>query len=73
MILISKFEIIDGQPYENDIAPLRLFIGSFDLTPTYKDINSFFSVKYYLKFLLNDNNDKVYTKEQEIILYRANL
>ena len=71
--MISKFEIIDGQPFEKDIIPLRLFIGSFNLTPTYKDINSFFSVKYFLKILILDNEERAYSKDQEIILYRSRI
>lgn len=68
--MISKFEILDGQPFETDTIPIRLYVGAFELTPTYKHINSFFSIKYFLKILILDNEDRAYSKEQEIIFYR---
>lgn len=68
--LISKFEIIDGQPFEQETVPFRIFISSFDLSPSYKDVNSFFCVKYFLKILFLDHEDKAYSKEHEIVLYR---
>ena len=71
-VLISKYEIVDGKPFDNDIVPLRLFIGSFDLTPTFANINNYFSVKYFLKFLISDGDEKYFSKEQEIIFYRKN-
>lgn len=70
MDLISKYEIVDGQPFEGDVIPIRIFIGYFDLSPTYKDVNSLFSVKYYLRIIVNDNEDKSYFKDQEIFLFR---
>ena len=68
--MISKFEIVDGQPFEGDVIPIRLFIGYFNLTPTYKDVNNLFSVKYYLRIIVNDSEDNSYFKDQEIYLYR---
>jgi len=47
-----------------------MFISAYDLTPTYKDINNLFSVKYYFKFVLIDIDDKAYFKQQEVILYK---
>lgn len=68
--MISKFEIVDGQPFEGDIIPIRLFLGFFDLSPTYKEINSSFSVNYFLRIIVNDDEDKSFVKDQEIFLYR---
>ncbi len=68
--LITKFEIVDGNPANDEIVPLRMFINSYELSPTYKDINNTISVRYYLKFVVIDNEDKSLFKLQEIILWR---
>ena len=51
--------------------PVRLFLSPYDLTPTYKNVNNRFSVKYYLNLVLVDEWDRRYFKQQEIVLYRA--
>lgn len=51
--------------------PIRLFLSPYDLTPTYKNINNKFSVKYYLNLVLVDEEDRRYFKQQEITMYRA--
>lgn len=33
---LTKFEIMDGCPVRGESIPVRLFLGAFDLTPTYK-------------------------------------
>jgi hypothetical protein len=40
-------------------------LGGFDLTPTYRNIHSKFSVKYYLNLVLVDEDDRRYYKQQE--------
>lgn len=70
LTLIGKFEIVDGCPEKQDIIPIRMFLSPYDLTPTYKDDNNLFSVKYYFKFVLIDSDDKAYFKQQEVILYK---
>lgn len=40
------------------------------LTPTYRNIHTKFSVKYYLNLVLVDEEDRRYFKQQEIILWR---
>jgi hypothetical protein len=37
---LSKFEIMDGAPVRGEAIPVRLFLGGFDLTPTYKDVHN---------------------------------
>ena len=50
--LITKFEVIDGSPASGEIVPIRMFVNSYELSPTYKDINSYVSVRYFLKFVI---------------------
>jgi len=67
---LTKFEIMDGAPVKGESIPVRLFLGQFDLTPTYRDIQSKFSVKYFLNLVLVDDDDRRYFKQQEITLWR---
>lgn len=67
---LTKFEIMDGAPVKGESIPVRLFLSQFDLTPTYRDIQSKFSVKYYLNLVLVDEDDRRYFKQQEIVLWR---
>jgi len=47
-----------------------LFLGGFDLTPTYKDVVNKFSVSYILNLVLVDEDDRRYFKQREIVLWR---
>jgi len=67
---ITKFEIMDGAPVRGESIPVRLFLGAFDLTPTYRNVHNRFSVKYYLNLVLVDEEDRRYFKQQEITLWR---
>jgi vacuolar protein sorting-associated protein 26 len=49
---------------------VRLFLGGFDLTPTYKDVCNKFSVSYILNLVLVDEDDRRYFKQREIIIWR---
>jgi len=69
---ISKFEIMDGAPVKGEAIPVRLFLGGFDLTPTYKDVHSKYSVSYILNLVLVDEDDRRYFKQREIFLWRKN-
>jgi vacuolar protein sorting-associated protein 26 len=71
--LLSKFEVIDGNPAAEEIVPIRMFINSFELSPTYKDINNIVSVKYFIKFVVIDESEKSFFKQQEIILWRSSI
>ena len=52
-------------------ARLRLHARRFDnLTPTFKNINNKFSVKYFLNLVLVDEEDRRYFKQQEVQLWR---
>ncbi|XP_014665176.1 PREDICTED: vacuolar protein sorting-associated protein 26B-like [Priapulus caudatus] len=67
---IAKYEIMDGAPVRGESIPIRLFLSGYDLTPTMRDINKKFSVKYYLNLVLVDEEERRYFKQQEIVLWR---
>lgn len=67
---LSKFEIMDGAPVKGEAIPVRLFLGGFDLTPSYKDVHGKFSISYILNLVLVDEDDRRYFKQREIILWR---
>lgn len=67
---IAKYEIMDGAPVKGESIPIRVFLAGYDLTPTMRDINKKFSVRYFLNLVLMDTEDRRYFKQQEIILWR---
>ncbi|ODQ79277.1 hypothetical protein BABINDRAFT_8852 [Babjeviella inositovora NRRL Y-12698] len=67
---LVRFEIMDGAPVRGETIPIRLFLGGFDLTPTYKDVNKKFSTKTLLSLVLIDEDARRYFKQSEIVLYR---
>ncbi len=44
--------------------PIRLFLGGYDLTPTMKDVQRKFSVRYFLNLVLVDEEERRYFKQQ---------
>ena len=68
---IAKYEIMDGAPVRGESIPIRLFLSPYDLTPTYRNINNKFSVKYFLNLVLVDEEDRRYFKQQEITIWRG--
>ncbi|KAI8058938.1 vacuolar protein sorting-associated protein 26-domain-containing protein [Gilbertella persicaria] len=70
---ITKFEIMDGAPVRGETIPIRLFLGGFELTPTFRDINKKFSTRYYLNLVLIDEENRRYFKQQEITLFRRKI
>jgi hypothetical protein len=67
---LTKYEIMDGAPVKGESLPVRLFLGHFDLTPTYRNVHNKFSVKYFVNLVLVDEEDRRYFKQQEITLWR---
>jgi len=67
---LTKFEIMDGAPVREQCVPVRLYLSGFDLTPTYKNVQNKFSVKYFLNLVLVDEEDRRYFKQQEIFIWR---
>lgn len=67
---LVRFEIMDGSPsrgthsHESAVSmtdktpgetiPIRLFLGGFDLTPTFREVNKKYSTRYYLSLVLID-------------------
>ena len=68
--MLSKFEIMDGAPVKGEVVPIRFYLASTDLTPSYKNVNNRFSCKYVLNLVLIDEEDRRYFKQQEIELWR---
>lgn len=36
---VTKFEIMDGAPVRGETIPIRLFLGGFELAPTFRGMN----------------------------------
>lgn len=67
---VVRFEIMDGAPVKGETIPIRLFLGGFDLVPTYRDVNKKFSTRTFLSLVLIDEDARRYFKQSEIFLYR---
>ena len=67
---LVRFEIMDGSPSRGETIPIRLFLGGFDLTPTFREVNKKYSVRYYLSLVLIDEDARRYFKQSEIVLFR---
>ena len=48
--------------------PIRLFLSGYELTPSMKDINKKFSVRYFLNLVLVDEEERRYFKQQVIVV-----
>lgn len=70
---LTKFEIMDGAPVKDQCIPVRLYLTGFELTPTYKNVQNKFSVKYFLNLVLIDEEDRRYFKQQEMFIYRKKI
>ncbi|KAG4130996.1 hypothetical protein ERO13_A09G186000v2 [Gossypium hirsutum] len=70
---LAKFELMDGAPVRGESIPVRLFLSPYELTPTHRNINNKFSVKYYLNLVLVDEEGLRYFKQQQITIYRLPL
>ena len=68
--IIDNFELIDGGPYKDEKIPFRLFLGGYNLTPTYFNVNNIFSVKYFINLVIGDYAGNQFFKEKEIKLFR---
>ncbi|CAA6661320.1 unnamed protein product [Spirodela intermedia] len=55
---------------QRESIPIRLFLSPYELTPTYRNTNNKFSVKYFLNLVLVDEENRRYFKQQEITMYR---
>ena len=67
---IARYELIDGGPCKNEKIPFRFFLKSYNLTPSYPDIEGIFGVKYFLNLVVVDENENRYFKLAEVNLFR---
>lgn len=65
---IAKYEIMDGAPVRGESIPIRVFLAGYDLTPTMRDINKKFSVRYHLNLVLVDEEERRYFKQQVCVV-----
>ncbi|TYZ57895.1 hypothetical protein PybrP1_010499 [[Pythium] brassicae (nom. inval.)] len=70
---VTKFEIMDGAPVKGESIPVRLYLAPYALTPTYRNVQNKFSIKYFLNLVLVDEEDRRYFKQQEITIWRKAL
>ena len=54
--------------YSGDCLPIRLFLSSYRLTPTMRNIEERFTIKYYLNLVITDEEDNKYFKQQVRLL-----
>ena len=59
---LTKFEVMDGAPVRGECVPIRFYLASTDLTPTYRNVNNRFSCKYFINLVLIDEEDRRYFK-----------
>ena len=53
---MKKYEVIDGCPTSSDIIPFRFPLrGIVNLSPTLKNVMNKFSVRYYIKCIVNEH------------------
>ncbi|EPY51810.1 retromer complex subunit Vps26 [Schizosaccharomyces cryophilus OY26] len=67
---VTRFQVMDGNPNRGETIPLRMFLNGYSLTPTFRDVNKKFNVRYYLSLILVDEDQRRYFKQSEITLWR---
>lgn len=71
---LVRFEIMDGSPSRGETIPIRLFLGGFDLTPTFREVNKKYSVRYYLSLvLIDEGTSNPASHPQELLRHRPTL
>ena len=64
--LLARSSIFAGCPCKvalvdldraGETIPIRLFLGGFDLTPTFREVNKKYSTRYYLSLVLIDEGE----------------
>lgn len=68
--VVGSFEILDGPVAKGDAVPIRIFLKSCNVTPTYMNISNRAAVKYFIQLCLRDEEDRTFNKEQEIVIWR---
>ena len=70
---LARFEIMDGAPVKGEEVPVRFYMASTDLQPSYKNVNNRFKCCYWLNLVLIDEEDRRYFKQHEIELWRKKI
>lgn len=68
--IIGFYEILDGPVAKGDCIPLRIFLKSCGVTPTYTNINNRASVRYFINLYLKDDEGRSFGKMQEIVIWK---
>lgn len=68
--VVGEFTILDGPVAKGDSIPIRIFLQSCDITPTYTNISNRASVKYFLHLHIKDEEQRTFSKTQEITIWR---
>lgn len=61
-LILSWAELTRRAASTGETIPIRLFLGGFELTPTFRDVNKKFSTRYYLNLVLIDEENRRYFK-----------
>lgn len=65
---MAKYEIMDGAPIRGETIPIRLFLhGMDDLTPTFREVNKKFSIRYYLNLVLIDEENRRFGRRGGVV------
>jgi vacuolar protein sorting-associated protein 26 len=75
-VVLKKFEIIDGTPAKDEVVPVRFYLSSIDqwmLTTSGKNIDSKFSVEYFIHMALCDTKGSRFFKKKPLNFYRTSI
>ena len=67
--LTAKLILFQFFLFLGESIPIRLFLAGYELTPTFKDVNKKFSVRYFLNLVLVDEEERRYFKQQVCHFY----
>lgn len=71
--VMGEFEIMEGCSIRGETIPFRVFLSNYELSPSYARIGQTMSVKYFLNLSLEDDENRKFSKQIEIVLWRENL
>jgi len=69
--VMKKMVLKEGQPKKGEIIPIKLSLGTLDLSPTMRSVEGVLDVKYYLTLGLIDSNERMFFRKLEVSLRRA--
>lgn len=52
--------------HTGETIPIRLFLGGFDLTPTFREVNKKYSTRYYLSLVLIDEGKSYIYRQAQL-------